>query len=95
MMEVNLDELPGNQENATILFWHVEEGDQVEEGDELVKLSVDGKPFTFVSPVTGIINEIYFDEGEQIRIGDVLSTIEEKEANDNEDEEVEEMENET
>jgi pyruvate dehydrogenase E2 component (dihydrolipoamide acetyltransferase) len=77
MIEVRLDELPGGHENATVVFWHVEEGDRVEEGEELVKLSVDGKPFTFSSPMKGIVHEIYFDEGEEIRLGDVLSTLEE------------------
>lgn len=78
MLEVHLDALPGDHRSATVVFWHAEEGDRVEEGGDLVRLSVERKPFNFTSPVTGVVNDIYYDQGEEIPLGEVIATIEEE-----------------
>ncbi|MBI1869683.1 MAG: hypothetical protein HYS07_00650 [Chlamydiae bacterium] len=94
MREVVLDKLSGDHESATVVFWYVEEGDRIKEGKKFVKLSIEGKPFNFTSPTTGIVNEIYCSEGEEVRLEDVLATIDEEEgvSEEDDDDEVEEME---
>jgi pyruvate/2-oxoglutarate dehydrogenase complex dihydrolipoamide acyltransferase (E2) component len=90
-MDVTLDELPGDYESMIVLYWHVEEGDFIEEGKQLVKLGFEGKSFPFTSPVTGIVNEIHFSEGEEVRMGDVIASIDEEveKGEDDEDEDEE------
>ena len=77
MIEVPLDKIPGNNESATIVYWAVEEGDRTEEDDEIAKLSIDGKTFVFFSPAAGIVHEIYYGEGEEVKLNEVIATIEE------------------
>lgn len=85
-MDVTLDELPGDYESMIVLYWHVEEGDFIEEGKQLVKLGFEGKSFPFASPVTGIVNEIHFSEGEEVRMGDVIASIDDEVENEEADE---------
>ncbi len=89
MKEVLLDKLPLDNKVATVFLWHVEEGDEVEEGKNLVRLSINGKNFVISSPVSGIVSEICFDESEEVRVGDVLALIEENVKKENQEEEVE------
>lgn len=87
MKEVRLEKLPGEHETAAIFLWHVEEGDRIEELSPLVKLSIDGKTFTLASPAAGMIHEIYFEEGEEAHVGDVLATIDEEDTGEVKEEE--------
>lgn len=91
MNEVTLDKIPGGSESATVVLWLMEEGDYVKEGDSLLKLSADGKRFNFASPFTGIIDEIYYDVGEEVALNDILATIEEDEETKENEEEPEEI----
>lgn len=77
-MDVTLDEMPGDYESMIVLYWHVEEGDFIKEGKQLVKLGFEGKSFPFLSPVTGVVNEIHFSEGEEVKQGDVIASIDEE-----------------
>ena len=91
MKEVYLEKLPGVFESAAILFWHVEEGDSVDEGQAILRLSVEGKSFNINSPIEGIVNEIFFVEGEEVKMGDLVATIDEvKKADEEESDEEEE-----
>ncbi|MBI1883028.1 MAG: hypothetical protein HYS08_02345 [Chlamydiae bacterium] len=91
MIEVRLDELPNGYESATVEFWFVEEGDRATESGKFVKLSMDGKPFIFTSPATGVVSEIYCDEGEEISLGEVIAVLEPEREKEEEVEELEEM----
>jgi len=98
MKEVKLPELFEDMERATISFWHIEEGDPVEEGDDLLEVIVESETYNVPSPFSGILNEVFFEEGDEVEVGEVVATIEEegKEdfnfgADDEEDEEPEEI----
>jgi pyruvate/2-oxoglutarate dehydrogenase complex dihydrolipoamide acyltransferase (E2) component len=80
MLEVLLEGLPANVEEATILNWFVEEGDSVTEGDDLVELSADEVTITIQAAASGILAEVYYDEGEVVGKGEVLCTIDDEEA---------------
>lgn len=79
MVEVHLEKIPGKLDSATVLYWAVEEGDRIEKGEPLAKFSIDGKAFTLFSSATGVIHEIYYIEGEEVSLNDVIATIEEDE----------------
>jgi 2-oxoglutarate dehydrogenase E2 component (dihydrolipoamide succinyltransferase) len=78
MKEVKLPELVENMERAIISFWHIEEGDPVAEGDELVEVTVDSNTYNVISPSSGILNEVFFEEGDEVEVGEVLAAIEEE-----------------
>ena len=90
MAEVKLEGLAETVDEATLQSWFIEEGDRVSEGDNLVKLSTEQGIVTIQSPVSGILAEAYYDEGELVAKGDVLCVIDEEELPKKEAEEEEE-----
>lgn len=78
MKDVKLPELTEDMERAVISFWRFEEGDPVEEGDELVEVTVDSETFIVPCPYSGILNEIFFEEGDEVEVGEVIASIEEE-----------------
>lgn len=91
MKELTLDEIPNGSDSATVIRWLVEEGDHVEEGDPLVKLSVDVKRFNYISPFTGVMDEIHYDVGEEVGLHSVLAILDEDEEQKESPEEPEEI----
>lgn len=78
MKEVKLPELVEDKERAVISFWRFEEGDPVEEGDELVEITVDSETYTVPCPFSGILTEVFFEEGDEVEVGEVIATIEDE-----------------
>lgn len=72
--------MPEVKEDTSINCWHFEEGDLVEEGDDLVRMVMNsGDNFVIPSPVSGVLSEVFFDAGDDVETGDVLAIIEEEE----------------
>ncbi len=80
MVEVLLEGLAAHVEEATILNWFIEEGDSVNEGDDLVELSTEEGNVTIQACATGVLAEVYYDEGEIVAKGEVLCTIDDEES---------------
>lgn len=78
MKEVKLTELVEDMERAVISFWHIEEGDPIEEGDDLVEVIVGSTNYNVPSPFSGILNEVFFEEGDEVELGEVIATIEDE-----------------
>lgn len=76
-MEVKLPFLAEGVDICTVSFWHVSEGDNVEEGADLVEMQTSKAVFNVPSPCTGVVSEILADEGDEVRVGDVICIIEE------------------
>lgn len=95
MKEVRLPELFEDMERAIISYWHLEEGDPVEEGDNLVEITVNNETHNVPCPYSGILNEVFFEEGDEVEVGEIIATIEDERDDDfafgNEDESEEEM----
>ncbi len=70
----DLGEDAGNE--ATVTYWHLDDGDHVEQDSDLVEMSTDKAVFTVPSPVTGTITEIITREGETVKVGDLMALIE-------------------
>jgi pyruvate/2-oxoglutarate dehydrogenase complex dihydrolipoamide acyltransferase (E2) component len=76
MNKVLLPELGDGISKATIAFWHVKEGVQVEQDDDIVELVTDKATFNVPAPCSGVVQKILVAEGTDARIGEVLAIIE-------------------
>ncbi len=87
MKDVNLEGLGKHIEEATIQTWFFEEGDMVNEGEDLVELSTEEGTAVIPAPASGILAEVYYDEGEVVAKGETLCTIDDDAAEEDDDEE--------
>ncbi len=60
---------------ATILKWVKQVGDKVEEDETILEIATDKVDSEVPSPVDGVIEEILFEEGETVEIGQVIARI--------------------
>lgn len=78
MIKVVLPQLGEGIEKATVSYWFYPIGQQVNEKAELVELTTDKATFNLPSPCNGTLKNIFFHEGDTVRVGDVLAEMEEK-----------------
>lgn len=76
-MEVKLPFLAEGVDGCTVSFWHVSEGEHVEEGDDLVEMETSKAAFNVPSPCAGTVTEILVGEGDEVKVGYVICIIEE------------------
>jgi len=86
MTKVILSEVTEGMREATISYWHFEEGDKVEEGEDLVEIATDKSTFNIPAPCSGVLTEVFFEEGDIVEVGEVLAAIEEEEYSEEEEE---------
>ncbi len=79
MAKVILPEIGEGAREATVSYWHFEEGDRIEEGEDLVEIATDKSTLNIPSPCSGVLTEVFFEEGDIIEVGEVLANIEEEE----------------
>jgi pyruvate dehydrogenase E2 component (dihydrolipoamide acetyltransferase) len=77
MVDVVLPELGEGIEKATVSYWHVQVGDAINEGDDLVELTTDKATFNVPAPASGKVAAILKEEGDEIKVGEALARIEE------------------
>ncbi len=75
MYKVILPPLGENIEQATVSYWYFKKGDRVRLNDDLVELSTDKATFNLPSPAAGLIEELFVNEGDTVKVGDVLASI--------------------
>ncbi len=76
-IEVELPDLGQEaEEKATVAFWLIEEGDEVEEGEDVVELTTDKAAFTMPSPRKGVLAERLVEEGDEVAVGDLICILE-------------------
>ena len=64
------------EDGATVSYWRIEEGEHVDQDEDLVELSTDTVIFKVPSPVSGTIVEIRVEGGETIEVGALMAIIE-------------------
>jgi 2-oxoglutarate dehydrogenase E2 component (dihydrolipoamide succinyltransferase) len=75
--EVTLPSLGDNGEDTAIVsLWLADEGDIVNENDDLVEMTTDKAAFTVPSPKTGTLLEKLVEEDDEVAVGDVLCILE-------------------
>jgi len=76
MEEVLMPDLGEDLEEATISFWHVEAGEHIDKGADIVEVNTEKSTFNVQAPCTGILTEIIALEGEVVPVGEVLARME-------------------
>ncbi len=76
MADFVLPELGEGIEKATVSYWLFEEGSQVKEGEDVVEMVTDKATFNVPANVRGKIKKIFFKEGEVVKVGQALATLE-------------------
>jgi pyruvate/2-oxoglutarate dehydrogenase complex dihydrolipoamide acyltransferase (E2) component len=76
MAEFVLPELAEGVNEAVVSFWHFKEGDSIKEGDEIVEMATDKAAFNVPSKIAGVLKKIVAQEGDTVRVGQVLAIIE-------------------
>lgn len=80
MAKVILPEFGEGSREGTISYWHFEEGDRVEEGEDLVEIATDKSSFNVPAPCSGVLTDVHFEEGDIVEVGEILANIEEEDA---------------
>ena len=78
MTDVVLPELAEGVDKAVVTYWHFNTGDDINEGDDLVEMATDKASFNVPSPVSGVVKEVFFEEGDEVKVGQALAAIEVK-----------------
>ncbi len=81
-VELELPELgmeAGNE--VTVSFWHVEEDEEFEEGEDIMEVSTYNANFNVPATISWRLIEITVQEGDVVRAGDIIAIIETEEDN--------------
>jgi pyruvate/2-oxoglutarate dehydrogenase complex dihydrolipoamide acyltransferase (E2) component len=73
--EVKLGLLAAEMEYGTVLRWLKREGDPVTAGEPLVEVEAEKANYEVEAPVTGRIEEIVAEEGDEIKVGAIMALI--------------------
>ena len=73
--ELKLEQLAAEMEYGTGLRWLKREGDSVAEGEPVVEVEAEKANHELQSPVSGRIESILAEEGDEIKVGAVLAVI--------------------
>jgi len=76
-IEVKLPQLGEDEPGeAAVSFWHIDVGETVNEGEDLVAMVTDKATFNVPSPARGTLVEIRADEGDTVQVGGILGILE-------------------
>ncbi|MEI7998656.1 MAG: lipoyl domain-containing protein [Candidatus Omnitrophota bacterium] len=76
MINIILPELGEGISKATVAFWHVQEGDSINAGDEICEVTTDKATFNVEAPAAGHLKSIVLKQGQEALVGTVLGIIE-------------------
>ena len=77
-LDVTVPSLGESITEAVIAKWLKKEGEIVNKDEVIAELETDKVTQEIYSPKTGIIKKILFQEGEEVKIGETIVNIEEK-----------------
>lgn len=63
-------------DSAEVSFWYVDEGESLEEGQDMVEMITDKAAFTVPAPVSGKLQSIVAREGDKVQVGQVMAVVE-------------------
>jgi 2-oxoglutarate dehydrogenase E2 component (dihydrolipoamide succinyltransferase) len=73
--ELKLGQLAAEMEYGTVLRWLKREGETVAEGDPLVEVEAEKANHEIGAPVSGRIESIVAEEGDEIKVGTTMAII--------------------
>ncbi len=65
-------------DKIAVSFWHIEEDEEFEEGDDILEVSTKKANVNITAPRTGKLVEILAQEGDVVTVGDVIAILEKK-----------------
>ena len=74
-IEVQMPQMGESVTEGTILEWHVEEGQEVAEGDTVVEVSTDKIDAEVPAPAAGVITKVLAAVDDTVEVGQVLAQI--------------------
>jgi|HubBroStandDraft_6_1064221.scaffolds.fasta_scaffold168938_3 pyruvate/2-oxoglutarate dehydrogenase complex dihydrolipoamide acyltransferase (E2) component len=74
-IEFRLPKLAMSMVEATIEEWHIQEGNVVADGQEIVSISTDKVDNAIPSPAGGTVTKILVPAGETVAVGTLLAVI--------------------
>ena len=77
-LDVTVPSLGESITEAVIAKWLKKEGEIVNKDEVIAELETDKVTQEIYSPTNGIIKKIFFQEGEEVKIGETIVNIEEK-----------------
>ncbi|MEW8046906.1 MAG: 2-oxoglutarate dehydrogenase complex dihydrolipoyllysine-residue succinyltransferase [Candidatus Thiodiazotropha sp.] len=72
-IELRVPQLPESVSDATVLSWHKQPGEHIDQDETLVDLETDKVVLEVPSPQSGILTTIHFKEGETVQADDILA----------------------
>ncbi len=79
-MEIRVPLLPESVADATVAAWHKRPGEAIRKDEKLVDLETDKVVLEVPAPLDGILEAIHHAEGDTVTSGELLATIQPKEA---------------
>src|SRR5919202_828106 len=73
--ELKVPNLGMDMEEADIIRWLVQEGDEVEKGDPVLEIDTDKTSYERQAPASGAIRNLHGEEGETVPVGATLAYI--------------------
>src|SRR6266436_6792627 len=75
IVEIQMPQMGESVTEGTVLEWHKQEGDFVEEGETVVEVSTDKVDAEVPAPASGVIAKILAQPDETVKIGQTLAEI--------------------
>lgn len=75
MVDIELPAMGEGVTGATISKWLVKPGDQVEEEDPVVEVATDKVDSEVIAPADGVIENLFFNEGDEVSVGEALANM--------------------
>jgi 2-oxoglutarate dehydrogenase E2 component (dihydrolipoamide succinyltransferase) len=75
-IELRVPQLPESVSDATILSWHKQPGEHIDQDETLVDLETDKVVLEVPAPESGTLTTIHFKEGETVQADDILGVLE-------------------
>ncbi len=73
--ELTLEQIAPEMEYGTVTRWLKQVGDAVSPGDLIVEIEAEKASHEVESPVAGVVSSLVADEGDELKVGDVLAVI--------------------
>jgi pyruvate/2-oxoglutarate dehydrogenase complex dihydrolipoamide acyltransferase (E2) component len=75
VVEVQMPQMGESVTEGTILEWHVQEGQEVSEGDTVVEVSTDKIDAEVPAPASGVVTKILAQPDDTVSVGQALAQI--------------------
>src|SRR3982751_467933 len=75
MIQMIMPKMGESVAEATILKWLKKEGDKIEMDEPVLEIATDKVDSEVPSPVAGILSKKLFEEGQVVKVGEVIAEI--------------------